>query len=158
MPPLAPEDPPEIGGYRLLGRLGAGGMGRVYLARSPAGRPVAVKIVHAELAAEPDFCARFRREITAAGRVSGAFTATVLDPDHLAPAIAAGTACLVGKNLVTGLDLATGKPRWQHRPNVQASERPVPAAGRFHVATYDGLLSIDAASGRVAWKGPEFTT
>ncbi|MGI5164715.1 PQQ-binding-like beta-propeller repeat protein [Spirillospora sp. CA-253888] len=84
--------------------------------------------------------------------------AAAIDPAHLSPVITAGTACLVGKDLVIGLDLATGRPRWRHRAEVNASERPAQAAGRFHVATYEGLLSIDAVSGKVAWKGPDFTT
>ncbi|MFE3197232.1 serine/threonine protein kinase [Embleya sp. NPDC059237] len=74
-------DPTRIGPYAIHGRLGAGGMGRVYLGRSPGGRPVAVKVIHAELAQDPDFRARFRREIDVARRVQGFFTAPVLDAD-----------------------------------------------------------------------------
>ncbi|SCG03783.1 Serine/threonine protein kinase, partial [Streptomyces sp. Ncost-T6T-2b] len=65
----------------LLGRLGAGGMGRVYLARSAGGRTVAVKVVHEEHIANGEFRARFRREIEAARRVGGRYTAPVLDAD-----------------------------------------------------------------------------
>ncbi|MGP4110306.1 outer membrane protein assembly factor BamB family protein [Streptomyces sp. 4N509B] len=79
--PLLDGDPVRIGRYRLVGRLGAGGMGRVYLARSPGGRAVAVKVVHAEHAEEPEFRRRFAREVAAARRVSGAFTASVIDAD-----------------------------------------------------------------------------
>ncbi|MGA4842720.1 protein kinase domain-containing protein [Streptomyces sp. G45] len=71
----------DVGGYRLVAELGAGGMGRVHLARSAAGRPVAVKTVHAHLAAEPEFRERFRRETAAARAVTGPFTAAVLDAD-----------------------------------------------------------------------------
>ncbi|MFD9072170.1 serine/threonine-protein kinase [Streptomyces lasiicapitis] len=71
----------EIGGYRLIALLGAGGMGRVQLARSASGRPVAVKTVHAHLAAEPEFRERFRRETAAARAVTGPYTAAVLDAD-----------------------------------------------------------------------------
>jgi serine/threonine protein kinase len=78
---LGPEDPREIGPYRLLGRLGEGGMGRVFLGRSTSGRMVAVKVVHGDLAREPDFRRRFRAEIEAARRVGGAWTAPVLDCD-----------------------------------------------------------------------------
>ncbi|MGK5551776.1 serine/threonine-protein kinase [Actinomadura kijaniata] len=78
---LTPEDPRRIGGYRLLGRLGEGGMGRVYLGRSPRGRTVAVKLVHPELTRDPDFRRRFRREVAAARRVGGEWTAPVLDAD-----------------------------------------------------------------------------
>jgi Protein kinase domain len=79
--PLAGGDPAEIAGYRLRGRLGAGGMGRVYLAFTPGGRPVAVKVLRPELGDDPEFQARFRQEIAAARRVSGLFTAQVLDGD-----------------------------------------------------------------------------
>ena len=82
---LQPADPRLIGPYQLLGRLGAGGMGRVFLGMSAAGRPVAVKIVHAELAADPEFRARFGSEVAAARKVSGLFTALVVDADVDAP-------------------------------------------------------------------------
>ncbi|MEU8822046.1 protein kinase [Streptomyces sp. NPDC048636] len=81
MDPLAEDDPRAIGGYRLLGRLGSGGMGRVYLGRSAGGRTVAVKVVHAHFALDEEFRARFRREVEAARRVGGAWTAPVLDAD-----------------------------------------------------------------------------
>jgi serine/threonine protein kinase len=78
---LQPEDPREIGPYRLTGVLGSGGMGRVYLGVSPGGRKVAVKVIRADLAADPEFRARFRREITAARTISGIYTAAVVDAD-----------------------------------------------------------------------------
>jgi len=78
-------DPPYVGPYLLLGRLGAGGMGRVFLGRSPGGRLVAVKVIRAELAGDPGFRARFGREVAAARRVSGVFTAPVVDADPTAP-------------------------------------------------------------------------
>jgi outer membrane protein assembly factor BamB len=82
MPELAPERLPEhIGHYRLVSRLGSGGMGVVYLAYSPSGRKVAVKVVHDRLAADAEFRGRFRQEVAAARRVSGAFTAPVVDAD-----------------------------------------------------------------------------
>ncbi|MFI6944877.1 serine/threonine-protein kinase [Streptomyces sp. NPDC050422] len=90
--PLATTDPARIGPYLLLGRLGAGGMGRVYLARSEGGRTVAVKVVHPEHVADPQFRARFRREVDAARRVGERYTAPVLDaaPDAEYPWVATG--------------------------------------------------------------------
>jgi Protein kinase domain len=79
--PLRRWDPEQVGGFVLLGRLGAGAMGQVYLARSAAGRLVAVKTIKAELAEEPDFRNRFGQEVAAARRVSGAFTAAVVAAD-----------------------------------------------------------------------------
>ncbi|MER0480781.1 serine/threonine-protein kinase [Streptomyces sp. Edi2] len=94
MEALAADDPRVLGGYRLLRRLGAGGMGRVYLGRSAGGRTVAVKVVHAHFAADDQFRARFRREIESARRVGGAWTAPVLDadPDAAVPWVATGYA------------------------------------------------------------------
>ncbi|MFC9662725.1 serine/threonine-protein kinase [Nocardia sp. NPDC127606] len=80
MQPLDPNDPRRIGDYRLLGVLGAGGMGKVYLGRNPGGRTVAVKVIRPDLI-DAEFRARFRREVAAAQRVGGAFTAPVLDAD-----------------------------------------------------------------------------
>jgi ABC-type transport system substrate-binding protein len=78
MEPLAAGDPESIGVYRLHARLGQGGMGRVYLGFSPAGRAVAVKIVRPELAKDAGFRRRFHTEVEAARRVSGAYTAPVI--------------------------------------------------------------------------------
>ncbi len=78
---LLPADPASVGPYRLIRRLGTGGMGQVYLARSPGGRLVAVKVIRPELAADPGFRSRFAREVSAARRVSGMFTAPVVDAD-----------------------------------------------------------------------------
>jgi serine/threonine protein kinase len=79
MDPLEGGDPRGVGRYRFQARLGSGGMGRVYLAFSPGGRAVAVKVVHPELARDPAFLARFRQEVAAARQVSGAYTAPVVD-------------------------------------------------------------------------------
>jgi outer membrane protein assembly factor BamB len=99
MAALEPGDPLHIGRYRLLRRLGEGGMGLVYLGVSPAGRAVAIKVVRPELAADQEFRARFRAEAEAAQRVSGAFTSPVVDaePDGTVPWLA--TAYVNGLNL-----------------------------------------------------------
>ncbi len=78
MKPLTAGDPGQIGPYRLIGVLGAGGMGQVYLGMSPGGRAVAVKVVFNHLARDPMFIARFRREVEAAKSVSGVYTAPVI--------------------------------------------------------------------------------
>ncbi|MGW7576771.1 protein kinase domain-containing protein [Streptomyces sp. NPDC054765] len=75
------EHPEYAGQYRLEARLGSGGMGVVHLARSSSGRLLAVKVIHAEYAQDPEFRGRFRQEVAAARRVSGAFTAPVVDAD-----------------------------------------------------------------------------
>ncbi|MFH8842210.1 PQQ-binding-like beta-propeller repeat protein [Streptomyces sp. NPDC017868] len=88
MPPLRSagsdreaEGPEYAGEYRLQACLGAGGMGVVHLATSPSGLRLAVKVVHGQYAEDPEFRARFRQEVAAARRVSGAFTAPVVDAD-----------------------------------------------------------------------------
>ncbi|MCX5449496.1 protein kinase domain-containing protein [Streptomyces nigrescens] len=72
-------DPAEIGGYPLEARLGSGGMGTVFLARTSSGRRVAIKLIHPQFAADDEFRIRFRQEVAAARQVSGAFTAAVVD-------------------------------------------------------------------------------
>ncbi|MEU9783544.1 serine/threonine-protein kinase [Streptomyces phaeochromogenes] len=79
--PLQADDPPMVAGYRLAARLGAGGMGRVYLSHTQGGRPVAIKVIRPELADDPVFRRGFRREIKAAQRVRGAYTAELIDGD-----------------------------------------------------------------------------
>jgi Protein kinase domain len=96
MEPLSVNDPHAVGGFQLRARLGAGGMGRVYLGFSPAGRAVAVKVVHPELARDAEFRHRFAREVAAARAVSGMYTAPVVaaglddDPPWLATAYVPG--------------------------------------------------------------------
>jgi len=79
--PLRRDDPKTVGGYKVVDRLGAGGMGTVYRARSRSGREVAVKVVHPQYVEDPVFRTRFRQEIDAVRKVSGAFTAPVVDAD-----------------------------------------------------------------------------
>lgn len=103
---LGAGDPHQIGAYRLLARLGAGGMGHVYLARSDRGRTVAVKLVRPELAEQEEFRARFRQEVRAARRVGGLWTAPVLDADTEAAIPWVATGYVAGPSLqaVVGRD------------------------------------------------------
>ncbi|MGW4237187.1 protein kinase domain-containing protein [Streptomyces sp. NPDC004749] len=78
---LGPDDPREISGYRLLAKVGEGGMGTVYLSSTRGGQPVALKLIRRDYARHPDFRARFEREVQAARRVSGYHIVPVLDHD-----------------------------------------------------------------------------
>ncbi|MFF4079939.1 serine/threonine-protein kinase [Streptomyces sp. NPDC001777] len=105
MQSLTPQDPRAIGAYRLLARLGEGGMGQVFLARSANGRTVAVKLVRPELAARQEFRDRFRHEVRAARQVGSAWTAPVLDADTEADVPWVATGYVAGPSLhatVTG--------------------------------------------------------
>ena len=93
-----------IGSFTIQGRLGRGAMGAVYLARSPGGRLVAVKVVRDELAGDAAFRARFAREIEAARKVSGAFTAAVVDADPDAERPWLATEYLPGPTLQKAID------------------------------------------------------
>ncbi|WNM29467.1 serine/threonine-protein kinase [Streptomyces sp. Li-HN-5-11] len=116
MQPLADDEPAVVGPYRLLGRLGSGGMGRVYLGRSAGGRTVAVKIVHPHFALDDEFRARFQREVEAARRVGGAWTAPVLDADPDAPVPWVATAYAAGPSLAAAV--ADGGPLPAHSVRV----------------------------------------
>ncbi|MFE2249609.1 serine/threonine-protein kinase [Streptomyces lavendulae] len=96
---LQPSDPRQVGRYRITGRLGAGGMGQVFLGHSPSGRLVAVKVVRPELAQDPGFRRRFAREVAAARRVTGFFTAALVDADPDSPVPWLATAYVPGMAL-----------------------------------------------------------
>ncbi|SEQ70105.1 Serine/threonine protein kinase [Streptomyces sp. yr375] len=120
-------DPQRIGGYRLLARLGAGGMGQVYLARSDRGRTVAVKLVRRELAAREEFRARFRQEVRSAQRVGGFWTAPVLDADTEAEVPWVATGYVAGPSLQQVVS-------HDHGPLPERSVR-ILAAGLAHALT-----------------------
>jgi eukaryotic-like serine/threonine-protein kinase len=98
--PLVGEDPRQVGRFTVLGLLGEGGMGRVFLGCSPGGRAVAIKVIRAGLASEPAFRARFSREITAARAVGGFYTAPVVDADTTGPQPWLAVAYVAGPSLL----------------------------------------------------------
>ncbi|MBS2539127.1 serine/threonine protein kinase [Catenulispora sp. NF23] len=104
MEPLSPRDPRQVGAYRLLARLGGGGMGQVYLGRTPGGRTVAVKLVRPEYAADESFRHRFRYEVQAARRVGGRWSVPVLDADTDGPQPWVATGYVAGPDLRSAVD------------------------------------------------------
>ncbi|WP_198679257.1 serine/threonine-protein kinase [Thermomonospora amylolytica] len=131
MRPLLPDDPVAYGPHVLLARLGAGGTGVVYLARSPGGRLVAVKAVHSELAADPAFRERFARELAALRAAGGAFTASLVDADPDASRPWLATVYLPGATLEEVVR-ATGP-------------LPVPAVNALGAGLAEALVSIHRA-------------
>ncbi len=131
MEPVQSGDPEVVGPYRVLGRLGSGGMGRVFLGRSPGGATVAVKVVHPHFAHDDEFRARFRREVEAARRVGGAWTAPVLDagPDDDVPW--AATAYVAGPSLSQAVA--------EHGPLPEETLRPLGAGLAEALAAVHGL-------------------
>ncbi|NUP15323.1 MAG: protein kinase [Streptomyces sp.] len=101
--PLHRDDPRSVGGYKLVDRLGAGGMGIVYRGRARSGREVAVKVVHSQYAEDAVFRMRFRQEIEAVRKVSGAFTAPVVDADPEAARPWMATQYVPGRSLAERL-------------------------------------------------------
>lgn len=96
---LRDDDPTEVGGYKLERRLGAGGMGVVYLARSPRGTPVALKVVRREWAEDKAFRARFELEVAAARMVHSQYTAPVVDASPRGPEPWLATLYVPGQSL-----------------------------------------------------------
>ncbi|MCC3770932.1 serine/threonine-protein kinase [Streptomyces sp. UNOC14_S4] len=128
---LETDDPARAGDYELVARLGAGGMGKVYLSYSPAGRPVAIKVIRPELADDPEFRRRFRQEVTAARRVHGLYTAPVLDSDTEGPRPWLATAFVQGPTLADAV--------------ARHGALPVPAVLLLTAGVAEALQAIHAA-------------
>ncbi|MEU0405574.1 bifunctional serine/threonine-protein kinase/ABC transporter substrate-binding protein [Streptomyces sp. NPDC006197] len=146
--PLLPADPSSIAGYRLLGRLGAGGMGVVYLGRTAAGELAAVKVTHADQADQPDFRARFRREVEAARRVSSPWAVPVTGADPDAPEPWMATAFVAGPSLGEAVTAHGPLPERSVRLlgwSVARALAAVHAAGLVHRDVKPGnvLLAVD---------------
>ncbi|GAA2082482.1 hypothetical protein GCM10009801_42260 [Streptomyces albiaxialis] len=128
---LGADDPERLGDYTLVARLGAGGMGKVYLSHTRAGRPVAIKAIRPELADDPAFRRRFRREVAAAQRVHGLHTAPVIDSDI------DGTPLWLATAFVEGPTLSTAVTR--HGP------LPVPAVLLLAAGVAEALQDVHGA-------------
>ncbi|GGT46570.1 protein kinase [Nonomuraea spiralis] len=128
--PLRDGDPAHIGSYRLQARLGGGGMGEVFLGRSPGGRLVAVKVVRPELADNNDFRRRFASEVDAARKVGGFYTAQVVDADTDATQPWLATAYIPGPSLHQAID--------EHGP------LPLESAAVLGAGLAEGLAAVHA--------------
>ncbi|MGW1514223.1 protein kinase domain-containing protein [Streptomyces sp. NPDC002394] len=141
-------DPSSIAGYRLLGRLGAGGMGVVYLGRTDSGELAAVKVTHADQADQADFRARFRREVEAARRVSSPWAVPVTGADPDAPEPWMATAFVAGPSLGEAVTAHGPLPERSVRLlgwSVARALAAVHAAGLVHRDVKPGnvLLAVD---------------
>jgi len=168
MEPLSGDDPQVIGDFRLHSRLGAGGMGQVYLGFSPAGRAVAIKVVHPQLARDQEFLARFSREVASARAVSGMYTAPVVgsglndSPPWLATAYVPGPPIAA---VVARYGALPEAAVWRLAAGLAEALRAVHAAGLVHrdlkpanvLLADDGPHVIDFGISR-AFQGTQLTS
>jgi eukaryotic-like serine/threonine-protein kinase len=129
--PLADSDPRQLGRFKVLGLLGEGGMGRVFFGRSPGGWAVAIKVIHAGLAADPAFQARFAHEVATARAVGGIYTASVVDADTAAERPWLAVEYVAGPSLSDAV--TAGGPL------------PLPAVLRLGLGLAEALQAIHAA-------------
>ncbi|MFF4850920.1 serine/threonine-protein kinase [Streptomyces sp. NPDC001194] len=130
MEALRDVDPARIGAHALLARLGAGGMGQVYLGRSPGGRLVAVKVIRDEITGHPEALARFRREAETVRAVRSAYTANLIDASLAAPPFWLATEYVAGPTLGHAV--------------AERGGLPAPTCLRLFAALAEGLASVHA--------------
>ncbi|MCX4388051.1 serine/threonine protein kinase [Micromonospora peucetia] len=150
--PLDPGDPDVVGDIRLLGRIGEGGMGRVYLGVTQAGRAVAVKVVKDPYSTDPSFRARFAREAAIASRVGGVFTAPVVSHDAEAVRPWLATAFVPGLNLAVAVARHGTLPLhgvWRLAAGVAEALKAIHAAGIVHRDLKPGNVLLAADGPRV---------
>ncbi|GIJ47773.1 hypothetical protein Val02_46590 [Virgisporangium aliadipatigenens] len=163
MRPAEAGDPRTVGRFRILARIGAGGMATVYFGRSPSGRPAAVKVLHAEFATDPPLRERFRAEVAAARAAGGPYSPAVLaaDPDDERPWLA--TEYLAAVSLREAVRLGGPLPPGSARPlavGLAEALASVHAAGVVHgdvnpanvLLTADGPRLVDFGLARL---GPD---
>ncbi|MFF5702920.1 serine/threonine-protein kinase [Streptomyces sp. NPDC012794] len=166
MEPLGPSGPSYVGPFKVLGVLGEGGMGRVLLGAAPDGRLVAVKQVLARFADDEGFRARFRREVAASRRVSGAYTAAVMESDADAPTPWLASVFVSGPSLGAAVAEVGALPEETVRrlaAGLASALAEVHRAGLVHrdlkpenvLLTEDGVRVIDLGIARAAESGAD---